>query len=73
MFVISELILKMLINNFFFKLTLKERTVNDLNFSQKLLKNKFFWRRNEFLKKTFEIPKIYSVALSWVTKTAVYP
>ena len=45
-------------NNFFFNPTLQERAANDLHFSQKLLKNKFVWRRNEFLKKTFEIPKI---------------
>ena len=48
----------MLINNIFLKPTLKERTAKDLHFSKKLLKNKFFWRRNVFLKKTFEIPKI---------------
>ena len=57
-FVISELILKILIHNFFFKPTLTERAANDLHFSQKLSKNNFFWRRNEFLKKTLEIPKI---------------
>ena len=57
-FVISELILKILIHNFFFKPTLSERAANGLHFSQKLSKNKSFWRRNEFLKKTLEIPKI---------------
>ena len=35
-----------------------ERAANDLHFSKKLLKNKYFWKRNQFLKKTFEIPKI---------------
>ena len=47
-----------MIHNFFFKPTLTERAANDLHFSQKLSKNKFFWRGNEFLKKTLEIPKI---------------
>ena len=63
-FVISELILKILIHNFFVKPTLPERAANHLHFSQKLSKNKFFWRRNEFLKKTLEIPKIRNAHIS---------
>ena len=53
-----------MINNFFFKLILKERTVNALPFKQKLLKNNFFWRQNEFFKKTLEIPKIIIAHIS---------
>ena len=51
----------MLINNFSFKPTLKERAAHYAAFKKKLLKNNFFWRSYEFLKKisiNLEYPQI---------------